>query len=831
MKKIIVFIQTFLLSITIYSQNYQITLHGKILDQNNNPITGCAVAVKGSSIGTFTDTNGTFQLKVPDKPVTLRCSFLGFEVKDTTINPRQVKFLKIILHSTSYQLEQVEAFGFYSKNPGQTYFQGKILETVPSASGNIVETLIMTSMGVQANNQMSSQYSVRGGNYNENLVYINGIKVFRPILIRSGLQEGLSIINPDLVENIKFSAGGFPAEYGDKMSSVLDITYKKPKKFAASANLGFLGGAFHIENRSKSGKIAYLSSLRIKQNSYLLNALPTKGNYKPFFSDWQTVLYFNPNEKLNLQLFSYLAFNQYNFLPDSMTAAIGTFTTNFQIPIYFQGQEKDFYKATLNSLKISYKPKFNLQFSYTTSYYFSDEQERYSFAADYLINMVQNQFDNNRHDSIVNIGVGGFLDYGRNFLKLGVLSNNFKINYETANHSIIFGINHQALKIIDRLNRWHYIDSAGYNFNPFHNSDSTIILYKYQTAFNKYADHRIDVYLTDYYQFFWGMSKLKLNLGLRYIYWSYAHEHLLNPRFSLYLTPSWMNQWTLRLSSGLYSQVPFYSSLRDLDGHLVSPQQAHSQQSIHFVLGAYRNFMLWERPFRFTTELYYKYLYDLIPFEFDNLRIQYYPKNKSHGFAYGADFRLFGEFVPGTDSWISLSFLHTAEDIENDQYWQYYDSTGHPTVFPSLAADSVLVEPGYIPRPTDQLLTIGMFFQDYMPQNKNMRVSMGLFYGSGRPFGPPGKLRRYSYLRMPAYLRADIGFLYIWKPKFAREVIFELDLFNAFDVQNVASFSWLSVMMNPALLDNPFGNVYMIQVAVPNYLTPRIFNFNVKIKF
>jgi hypothetical protein len=276
--------------------------------------------------------------------------------------------------------------------------------------------------------------------------------------------------------------------------------------------------------------------------------------------------------------------------------------------------------------------------------------------------------------------------------------------------------------------------------------------------------------------------------------------------------------------------VPFYNDLRNIDGTLVQSSQAHTQNALHFVVGAYKNFTLWQLPFRFTTEWYYKYLYRIIPFEFDNMRIQYYADQVAKGFAYGADFRLYGEFVPGTDSWISLSLMHTAENIENDSYWQYLYVNGNPTEFRQMAVDSILVDPGYIPRPTDQLVTIGMFFQDYMPQNKNMRVSLGLFYGSGRPYGPPGKGRRYAVLRMPYYLRADIGFLYLWHPKFANVVIFQLDMLNAFDARNIGSYSWLAILTNPALLGNPLGNAYMMQIAVPNYMTGRILNFSIKIK-
>ncbi len=825
MKKIIFLSALIFFSIKNYSQN----ITGKVVNSRNQPLQGVTVRITGTTKGVFTSADGRFSLE-PEPGQTsqrLEFSFLGYRTLDTIVRlPAQN--LVIVLRETDYELEQVETYGYLKKDPGTVYLRGKLLEVVPTATDNAVEALIMTSMGVQATNELSSQYNVRGGNYDENLVYINGIKVFRPVLLRSSQQEGLSVINPDLVENIKFSAGGFSAEYGDKMSSVLDITYRTPDSNASGFYAGLTGLGFFNDFVTKSGKLTSITGVRLKQNTYLLNALPTKGNYRPLFADFQNVIQFTPSEKFRVKLFNYLAYNKYNFVPDSLTLAIGTFTQNFRLPVYFTGNESDLYASWLSALQFFYKPAYNLQISYTASYYTSAEQEKYTFNAAYRLDMVDREFTGNT-DSAVNIGVGSFIDYGRNFLNLTVIRNTARINYELRNHSLVLGLEHQFTSAGDMLTRWKYVDSAGYSFSLEPQDDNTIAMYNYQSATNHYRSWRIDAFLTDYMRFYLGTTQVKLNAGLRYIYWQYAGEHQLNPRLSLYLNPAWQQRWTFRFSTGLYSQVPFYNDLRDLDGSLT--QNPHSQKSMHVVAGAYRNFKLWDRPFRFTTEWYYKYLYDIIPFEYDNMRIQYYANQRAKGFAYGADFRLFGEFVPGTDSWISLSLMHTAEDIEDDAFWQYYDADGNVTSYKPLAVDSVWTEPGYIPRPTDQILTVGMFFQDYMPQNRDMRVSLGLFYGSGRPYGPPGNGRQYATLRMPAYLRADIGFLYLWHPQFANLVIFELDLLNAFDALNVASYSWLSILTNPALLGNPLTDAYMVQIAVPNYLTGRIINFKVKVKF
>ncbi len=827
MKKIILLIFFLQFIFSSYSQSLQ----GYILTPDNKPIAGASIKLNNSDQGTLSDKDGFFSLNVApgNKYVHLTIKSIGYYPRDTIVYLKNSP-VKIILYPRAYNIKGIETSGLSHTDIGATYIKSKILDMTATATGNAVEALIMTSMGVQATNELSSQYSVRGGSYDENLVYIDGVEIIRPILIRSGQQEGLSIINPDFVENIKFSAGGFPARYGDKMSSVLDITYKTPDEKKNKFTVGFTGASLFSQTFTRDKRLSILLGGRIKQNAYLLNALPTKGNYKPLFSDLQTVINYKATNRLTFRWFNYMSYNQYKFIPDSLNIAVGTFTQNFRLPIAFNGQENDIYKLFLSAFTVKYRLTNNLSIRWINSIYSASEQEKYTIGALYRLDMVERQLNTNQ-DSAINIGLGYYLKYGRNFLDARVYQSQLKINWELNHHSVIAGIFWRADMVNDYLNRWKYIDSAGYSFNPYHSRDSVIYLYQNLRATNKYLADRIGFYAEDNFNFYLASTKARLNIGLRYTYWNYGNNHLFSPRSSLYLSPDWINKWQFRLSAGIYYQIPFYNELRTFSGKIVSSPRP--QKAIHYLIGAYRNFKMWGRPFRFSSELYYKDLAYIIPFEYDNLRVQYYANQQAHGYATGLDFRLYGEFVPDVDSWISLSLMHTAEDIKNDAYWQYYDKEGHPTSYKPLAVDSTFVEPGYIPRPTDQLVTIGMFFQDYMPQTKNMRVSLALFYGTGHPYGPPTEGRYKAIYRTPPYIRSDIGFLYIRKSKKHRlKTIYELDLFNAWGVMNVASYNWLTIMTNPALLgNNPLGNTYMVQIAAPNYLTGRIINFKVKFIF
>ncbi len=823
MKKVI-----FIIFLLAYNLSFGQKIQGKILSADNKPVAGATIKILGTQKATLSNKDGLFSINVAHRAekVHLIVSFVGMYNIDTLVNTN--KFIIIHLRPKTYEIEQVQALGNNYSSTGDIVIKRKVLDIVSTLTGNAVEALIMTSMGVQTNNELSSQYSVRGGSYDENLVYIDGIEIIRPVLIRSGQQEGLSIINPDFVRNIKFSAGGFAAHYGDKMSSVLDISYKTPKDAQTKITLGLTGASFFHQNNICNSRLSFMIGTRLKQNSYLLNALPTKGNYKPLFSDFQTVINYKFSQKFSLRAFGYMSINSYDFFPDSLTVAIGTFTQNFRIPIAYQGAEKDKYNFALAGLTMTYRPESHTLIQWINSFYDSREAERYTIGSAYRLDMVQRQIENNK-DSAINIGVGYFLTYSRNYLSARVMQSKIKTTSQIGKHTIMAGIGYRLDRINDRLARWKYIDSAGYSFSLMPQENNVINLYNYVNATNFYQAYRINAFAEDFIHFYLGTTRLDLNLGLRYTYFSFSGSTLFSPRFSVYLYPNWINMWTLRFSSGYYYQIPFYNELRDFTGHLV--HSANIQKSIHYVLGAYHNFRMWGRPFKFSSELYYKDLKNIIPFEYNNLRIQYYAHQKAHGYAAGLDMRIYGEFVPNVDSWISLSFMHTAENIDNDAYWQYLDKNGERTFYKPYAVDSVLVEPGYMPRATDQLVTVGLFFQDYMPTMKNMRMNMSLFFGSGRPYGPPTEGRYKAIYRMPPYLRADIGFLYVFHPKKKKyKAIFEIDLFNALGVMNVASYNWLTILTNSALIgNNPLGENYMVQIATPNYLTGRLVNFKVKL--
>jgi len=814
----------------LYSFSYSQIIQGRVLSSDNIPISGATVKIIGTSNATFTNKDGFFSLKVVSnsKKVKLRISFIGMQTIDTIV--KTDNFITIFMNSKNYEIEQVIAFGHNFSNISNITINSKILETVSSISDNAVETLIMTSLGVQASNELSTQYSVRGGSYDENLVYINDIEIFRPLLIHSGQQEGLSIINSDFVKNINFSAGGFNAQYGDKMSSVLDITYKIPKKQKTKFTIGLTGLNFFYQNYFKKAQTSLMLGARIKQNSYLLKKLPTKGNYKPFFSDFQISLNHNFYEKLDISYLGYFSLNRYNFYPDTLTLAVGTFSQTFRIPIVYEGAEKDKYNFALSAIKFKYRLTPYIQIQWTNSLYLANEAENYTIGAAYRMDMVERQLEENK-DSTINIGIGYYLTYNRNNLDIKVLQSKLKLTTQLKTHTLITGFELRQDMVEDHLTRWKYIDSAGYSFSFYPGNDTVINLYSYSNAHNFYQSYRFSAFVEDLMSFYIRTTRVQLNVGLRYTYYDYTKSSIFSPRFSSYFTPEWINHWTFRLSYGYYYQIPFYNEMRDFQGYITNKPLL--QKSIHYIAGAYHDFILWQRPFKFTAELFFKDLVRVIPFEYENLRIQYYTNDSARGYATGLNFRVFGEFVPDVDSWISFSLMQTKEDVFNDEYWQLIDNQGIPTSIRALATDSILVEPGYIPRATDQLLTIGIFFQDYMPKMKNMRMNMTLFFGTGKPYGPPSEGRYKAVLRLPSYLRADIGFLYIYIPQNKKyKAIFEIDLFNALGVMNVASYSWLTVLTNTALIgNNLLGENIMFQIAAPNYLTGRLINFKAKIIF
>jgi hypothetical protein len=816
-------------------------ISGKVFDQRNKPLELVNVSVFGKAGGTSTDKNGNFELRIPaDTAITVVFSFIGFEKQEIvvtvkngehkTVNPRLVESTEM-LPDIVIQDERIRSTNLQRIDP-------KGVSTIPSVTGSI-ESLIKTLPGVASTSELSSQYSVRGGNFDENLVYVNDIEIYRPLLIRSGQQEGLSFLNSDLTSSILFSSGGFDAKYGDKMSSVLDIRYRNPSEWAGSLTLSLLGASGHLEGISKNRKFTHISGVRYKTNQYLLNALETKGDYQPSFLDVQTLLRYKLTAKTEISFLGNISDNNYKFIPQTRETSFGTLTQVKRLTIFFDGQEVDRYQTLMGALMLTHKPMKNLQLKFIASAFNSDEMETFDIQGQYYIGEVESGLGSASFgEEVGTIGVGTFLDHARNYLNATVFSANHKGSYETANNFLTWGVKYQHERIDDRLHEWNLIDSAGYTLPrpPDQiNSQFPLVTPLELDFFTKTKIKLNTNRYTGFIQNSWiigdEVNDITVSAGIRANYWDYNDQLLLSPRASLSFQPDWKHDLLFRLAAGYYYQPPFYRELRDFTGNLVPGQKA--QKSIHFVAGSDWNLTIWSRPFKFTSEVYYKFLDDLIPYEVDNVRIRYYANERAKGYAAGLDFKINGEFVPGVESWASISFMKTEEDLYGDYYYVYYNEEGirvgsGPEENPA-AAGNEKIEPGYIPRPTDQRFRFSMFFQDYLPMNPTYKMHLAFYYGSSLPFGPPKSARYQQTLRMPPYRRVDIGFskqiigekvmIPAAKPFMRISSLWvSLEVFNLLDVNNTISYIWVT-------------DVSGTQYAVPNYLTPRQLNIKLVAQF
>ncbi len=816
-------------------------ISGKVFDQRNKPLELVNVSVLGKAGGTSTDKNGTFELRIPaDTAVTVVFSFVGFEKQEIVVtvksgenkivNPRLVESTEM-LPDIVIQDERIRSTNLQRIDP-------KGVSTIPSVTGSI-ESLIKTLPGVASTSELSSQYSVRGGNFDENLVYVNDIEIYRPLLIRSGQQEGLSFLNSDLTSSILFSSGGFDAKYGDKMSSVLDIQYRNPSEWAGSLTLSLLGASGHLEGISKNRKFTHISGVRYKTNQYLLNALETKGDYQPSFLDIQTLLRYKLTAKTEISFLGNISDNNYKFIPQTRETSFGTLTQVKRLTIFFDGQEVDRYQTLMGALMISHKPVKNLQLKFIASAFNSDEMETFDIQGQYYIGEVESGLGStNFGEEVGTIGVGTFLDHARNYLNATVFSAKHKGSYETAQNFLTWGVKYQHERIDDRLHEWNLIDSAGYTLPRPPDQINSQFPPVTPLELDFFTKTKINLNTNRYSGFIqnsWviggDVNDIIVSAGIRANYWDYNDQFLLSPRASLSYQPNWKHDLLFRLAAGYYYQPPFYRELRDFSGNLVPGQKA--QKSIHFVAGSDWNLTIWNRPFKFTSEVYYKFLDNLIPYEVDNVRIRYYANEQAKGYATGLDLKINGEFVPGVESWASLSFMKTEEDIIGDYYYNYFNEEGvkfgsGPEENPA-AAGNEKIEPGYIPRPTDQRFRFSMFFQDYLPMNPTFKMHLALYYGSSLPFGPPKSARYQQTLRMPPYRRVDIGFskqiigervmIPASKPFMRISSLWvSLEVFNLLDVNNTISYIWVT-------------DVSGAQYAVPNYLTPRQLNIKLVAQF
>ncbi len=772
------------------------------------------IALMEIHVGTTTDAEGFFELRVPaNEELTLMVSHLGFKPVEMplVLEPGEKKEVSIIMEPLVTALPDVEVRDQQMLTTDITRIDPRLTSTLPGP-GASVERLIQTLPGVATASELSAQYSVRGGSYDENLIYVNGIEIYRPFLVRAGQQEGLSFLNPDMVSEISFSAGGFNAQYGDKMASVLDIRYKEPDAFAGSFSLSLLEGSVHLEGISENGRFSYLVGMRYKSNQYLLGTLDTQGNYSPSFSDIQALLRYRLSDDLWLSFLGNFNDNHYQFEPEVQRTRFGTITDVREFTVYFDGHETNRFTTATGALSLDFQPHDDFSLQLTSSLFQSDERENFDVLGQYWLQRVETDMgeDDFGQPTGEPLGVGTFLNHARNYLNAIVWNAETKGHWSADNHKLRWGLKFQHEDIYDRLNEWNLIDSAGYSL-PQQPDHAIRLQDTLKTQINMQSN-RISGFLQNTWEFIRPHGRYALTAGVRANYWDFNDQLVVSPRSTMLYKPVWGEKWTFRASAGYFHQPPFYRELRDIQGRL--NEQIQAQESIHLVLGSSYHFTAWERPFKYTTEVYFKFLNGLIPYQLDNVRIRYYADNISDGYATGLDMKIHGEFVPGIDSWASFSVMQTRENIEG-AYIINRDGEEDPA--------------GYIPRPTDQRFNFSMFFQDFLPRNPSYQVQLGFFYSSGMPFWPPREDLNVTYGRMPSYQRVDIGFS---KQLIGEESQFSAsnplrhfdsmwltaEVFNLLEISNTISYSWVKDVENQMF-------------AIPNYLTSRLVNLKLIARF
>lgn len=808
------------------------TLKGVIRDEGGQRVEAAFIGILNSSeFVATTNEMGEFELTVPaDSAITVVTQHVSFEQKSIDLNlaENEVKKLNIRLELKTFEMIGVDVTEEVNREKPMSKIDAKVADFVPSATGGIERLLLSQGLGTTSNNELSSQYSVRGGNFDENLIYVNGIEVYRPFLIRSGNQEGLSFVNPDLVDNISFSSGGFEARYGDKLSSVLDIEYKKPEKFAGSVSGGLLGANVHLENATDNKRFTQIHGFRYFTNQYLLGSLDVQGDYQPRFIDYQTYLTYGINDEWEIAFLGNFSQNQYQFRPEDRTSSFGTVSSALNLSVFFDGQEVDQYQTAFGALSTTWKPRYNLKMQLTASGFTTQEEETFDIEGAYRLSELETDLSQESFgDEAFVIGTGSYLNHARNYLDAQVFALQYRGEYQPERHKWLWGLKYQRDDIKDQLNEWEAVDSVGFSV-PY--DGENVALFELIQTDNRIATNRLMGYLQrDWY---WDIDShsLYLSTGGRFHFWDLNYQTTFSPRIQASFRPNWERDWIFRASWGYYHQPAFYREMRDLFGNVNT--EIRAQTSIHYVLGADYNFKAWGRPFKFVTEAYYKQLEDIIPYELDNVRIRYYAENNARGYATGLDMKLNGEFVKGTQSWISLSFLKTEEDLINDSYQVYFNEAGDTIVrgvtADQVAVDSSIVFPGFVPRPTDQLVMFAMTFQDYIPGRENFKMNLSLIFGTGLPTGPPSYTRYQDIFRMPPYRRVDIGFSARLKSeenkmegsmfRVIKSAWFSLEVFNLLAINNTISYLWVKDSRG-------------IEYGVPNYLTQRRVNAKLIVSF
>lgn len=793
MKLKLFILQIIFLCAFVSAQAQTFTLSGRVIDENNDPVEFASVSCPKQGKMTMTSLKGDYSLQLQSADsVEIRFSMVGYKTKVRTLRrPRGKQTMQVVLHSSDNALSEVTITGKRIET-GQTQELSKEhLKSMPSTTGNAVEEMIQSQAGVSTHSELSSQYNVRGGSFDENSVYINNVEIFRPFLVRSGQQEGISVINPDMVEKIGFSTGGYEARYGDKMSSALNIEYRRPKRFEASATASMLGASAFVGMSNK--KFSWSNGLRYKTTKYLLGSMDTKGEYQPTFIDYQTYLTYSPNKRWDIKFLGNISDNHYNFTPEDRETNFGTMENVKAFKVYFDGQEKDVFRTFFGSLGITRKFNENTSLSLIASAFNTREQEKYD---------IQGQYWLTQTETSENLGVGTYFQHTRNYLKAHVESAKLLFKTKQKKHDIEAAFTYKWEHINENSVEYEMRDSSKYSIP--HTGKDLYMIYSMR-AKNTLTANRVEAYAQDTYRFTGseGKTLYTLNYGLRLAYWSFTKETILSPRLSLGIIPAFNENITMRFATGLYYQAPFFKEIRDTTTtngitYASLNRKAKSQRSIHFIAGFDYRFKMNNRPFKFTAEAYYKALGNLVPYSVNNVKVVYYGDNMCSGHAAGLDLKLFGEFVPGTDSWVSLSLMNTSMKLNGKS----------------------------IPLPTDQRYAVNLFFTDYFPGTTRWKMSLKLALADGLPFSAPHRELESNVFRAPAYKRADVGLNYRIidnsdrhkKRNPIRNLWVGAECLNLFGINNVNSYYWIT-------------DVTGQQYAVPNYLTGRQINVKLSVDF
>ena len=793
MKLKLFILQIICLCAFVSAQAQTFTLSGRVIDENNDPVEFASVSCPKQGKMTMTSLKGDYSLQLQSADsVEIRFSMVGYKTKVRTLRrPRGKQTMQVVLHSSDNALSEVTITGKRIET-GQTQELSKEhLKSMPSTTGNAVEEMIQSQAGVSTHSELSSQYNVRGGSFDENSVYINNVEIFRPFLVRSGQQEGISVINPDMVEKIGFSTGGYEARYGDKMSSALNIEYRRPKRFEASATASMLGASAFVGMSNK--KFSWSNGLRYKTTKYLLGSMDTKGEYQPTFIDYQTYLTYSPNKRWDIKFLGNISDNHYNFTPEDRETNFGTMENVKAFKVYFDGQEKDVFRTFFGSLGITRKFNENTSLSFIASAFNTREQEKYD---------IQGQYWLTQTETSENLGVGTYFQHTRNYLKAHVESAKLLFKTKQKKHDIEAAFTYKWEHIEENSVEYEMRDSSKYSIP--HTGKDLYMIYSMR-AKNTLTANRVEAYAQDKYRFTGseGKTLYTLNYGLRLAYWSFTKETILSPRLSLGIIPAFNENITMRFATGLYYQAPFFKEIRDTTTtngitYASLNRKAKSQRSIHFIAGFDYRFKMNNRPFKFTAEAYYKALGNLVPYSVNNVKVVYYGDNMCSGHAAGLDLKLFGEFVPGTDSWVSLSLMNTSMKLNGKS----------------------------IPLPTDQRYAVNLFFTDYFPGTTRWKMSLKLALADGLPFSAPHRELESNVFRAPAYKRADVGLNYRIidnsdrhkKRNPIRNLWVGAECLNLFGINNVNSYYWIT-------------DVTGQQYAVPNYLTGRQINVKLSVDF